>query len=493
MKIDQESGPAMMEASSEPTWTRRSFLQSTLGGVLALHAAACDNVGFEEEKPFFDGPQIDEEAFIAFNALYYDVGVDAKTQLPYSSMSGEGSTGETDPVSIAFRLQYLIDQGSTASATIETMLDHLLGAQISGLPPRNYRNLLPRLAFTASETGIEPATHEYFVIHNAMLSARVAMAAQAFKATAIEDKALTFLAKQKEGYNELLSRSAGPFLPTVVDGGIRGIDEPALDLLFGGYYEGTAFVLSYFIGDTDFIADPQVGLDTWQAMIDVQNTFVAEHPASTSGAVAVTSPLARNGSGFQYFHPLLALHPDALHPSMRDALYNVLYSYLDAALYDRLPGIYSAGPNLGGDFLDDNGLNRLAARQRRQRSQETVVTMDALAAALRLFPEASEERQTLRGWISLYASLSGILSTHGHFSSIDKNGEIVRSLFTRQNGAMILMNSTAADHLDAFLVDHGKPGMRDLFGQVVLTYQGAPIQKIEATLPLPPKPEHLFT
>ena len=58
MNNDQENGPARMEASSEPTWTRRSFIQSTLGSVLALQAAACDNVGVEEEKPFFDGSQI---------------------------------------------------------------------------------------------------------------------------------------------------------------------------------------------------------------------------------------------------------------------------------------------------------------------------------------------------------------------------------------------------------------------------------------------------
>ena len=194
MKNDQEKGPAMKATSNTPTWTRRGFLQSTLGGMLAAGVAACDNVEFEEEEPLFDGPQIDEEDFIAFNAGYYDIGVDTKTQLPYSSISGEGSTGETDPASIAFRLQYLIDQGRTASAPIETMLDHLLAAQISDLPPRNYRNLLPRLAFNASETGLEPVSREYFVSHNAMLSARVAMAAQAFKGAAIEDKALTFLA-----------------------------------------------------------------------------------------------------------------------------------------------------------------------------------------------------------------------------------------------------------------------------------------------------------
>ena len=481
-----------INSSTGPIWTRRGFLQSTVGGILALGIAACDDLGLEEENPLFDGPQINEADFIAFNAEYYNVGVDAKTQFPCSYVSGGQPAGETDPASIAFRLQYLIDQGNAASATIETLIDHLLAAQIEEAPPRNYRNLLPRLAFNTSEAGTEPASREYYVIHNATLSARVAMAAQAFKGTSIESKALAFLDKQKAGYNDLLARSTG-FLPTVIDAGIRGVDGPEFSLLFGGYYEGAAFVLSYFIGDTDDIADPQVGLDVWQAMIDNQNTLTSEHLASTVGSVAIQSPLARNGSGFQYFHALFGLDPGALPLSMTNALYNVLYSYLDAAFFDHLPGIYSAGPNLGGNFLEDNGLNRLATRERLQRSQETVVTIDALAAAMRLFPEASEERQILRGWIGLYASVSGILSTNGYYGSIDKDGQIAQSLFARQNGAMILLQSTAASLLDAFLLDQGKPSLRDLFGQVVLTYQGTPIQRIENALPVPPDPAILFT
>ncbi len=492
MKHANVRGQIPRNPSTRPLWTRRGFLQSTAGGLLALGITACDNVGDEVVDPFADLSQIDEDDFIAFNAAYYNAGVDAKTQFPCSAVIDGQAVGETDPASIAFRLQYLIDQGNAASATAETMLDHLLAAQINEAPPRNYRNLLPRLVFNDSEAGTEPASREYWVIHNAMLSARVAMAAQAFKGTSIEQKALAFLDKQKVGYNDLLAR-AQDFLPTVVDAGIRGVDETAFNLLFGSYYEGAAFVLSYFIGGTDDIADPQVGLDVWQAMIDNQNTLTSEHAASTTGGVSLQSPLARNGSAFQYFHALLGLDPGALSSSMKNALYNVLFSYLDAALADRLPGIYSAGPNLGGNFLEDNGLNRLAARQRLQGSQETVATIDALAAAMRLFGEDDEERKILRAWIGLYASVSGMLSLEGYYGSVDKNGQIAQSMFARQNGAMILLKSTAADLLDAFLIDRSKPGMRDLFSQIVLTYQGVPIERTDASLPVPPDPRLLFT
>ncbi len=479
--------------SPQATWTRRGFLQTTLGSVLALSAAACDDLGLEEDEPLFDGPQINEDDFIAFNAAYYDIGIDAKTQFPYTAFINGEPHSETDPIAIAYRIQYLIDQGGFAATTIETILDHLLAAQVSGRPPKNYRNMIPRLTLKDDEVGFEAATFEYSFVRNALLSSRVAMAAQAFAGTAVEDKALTFLDKQKAGYNEALSRTPSGFLPTFAHAGLFAVDPDGLNLLFGGFYEAVAFVLSYFIGDTEFIADPQTGLDSWQAMIAAQNTFVDEHFASTTGPLSIPSPLARNGSAFQYFYPLLSLQPDALTPSLAGALYNVLYSYLDAATFDRLPGIYSAGPADNGGFLFDNGLNRLAARQRFQGSQETVVTIDALAAAMRLFPVGSDERLTLGGWIGLYASLSGALSPHGYFGGIDKEGRIVQSMYARQNGAMILFNSNAADHLEAFLTSRGRPGMRELFSQIVLTHQGTPIARIDAPLPLPPNADRLFT
>ena len=478
--------------SSSSSWTRRGFLQSTIGSVLALGLASCDNVSDPVDEPF-DGPEIDEADFIGINEGYYNTGIDTKTQLPHSFIAGGEPSGETDPVSIAYRLQYLIDQGSSASGTIETMLDHLLAAQINEFPPRNYRNLLPTLRFTDTEAGTEPARREYSVMDNAMLSARVAMAAQAFKGTAIATKAMAYLDNQKEGYNDLLARNNNAFFPTFVDAGIRGVDGAAYSLVFGGYYEGAAFALSYFVGDTAAISDRQVGLDVWQAMINTQNTLINQHAASTTGSLQIPSPLSRNGSGFQYFHPLLAVDTSVLSPSMANALYNVLYSYLDAAVFDRLPGIYSAGPNLNGNFLEDNGLNRLAARERFQGSQEKMVTIDALATALRLFPESSRERRTLRAWIGLYGSLSGIRSLNGYYSSIDKNGQIAQSLFARQNAAMILLSSTAADHLDAFLIDQGRPGMQAMFSQIELMHQGSPIERIDTDLPTPPDFGLLFT
>lgn len=474
-------------------WTRRHFLQAALAASAASPLISCSDLGLDskEEKPLFDGPTIDEDGFIDFNARYYDAALDPDTKLPHNSIRDGVLSGETDPIAIAYRLQYLVTQAVHA-ATINTMLDHLLGAQINARPPRNYRNMLPRLAFKQDGTGIEPATQAYSFTENALLSSRVAMAAQAFKGTGIEDKALTFLDKQKAGYNRVFAQADSGFLPVFGHAGLFGVDPEGINLLFGGYYGAVAFVLSYFIGGTTSIADPAVGTNSWQAMIDAQNTYAGMHEASTKAAVTIRTPLARNGGGHQFFHALLAVAPDALTPSMSGALYNALFSYLDAAVYDRVPGIYSAAPNARG-FLYDNGLNRLTARQRSHGSQERIVTADALAAAMRLFPESSDERLILRGWIGLFASVSGMAGTHGYYSGMTKQGEPILAMFARQNGAMILYKSDAWRFLDAFLQERGRPTMRELFGRIVLTYDGAPIQRVDSMLPLPPRQERLFT
>lgn len=479
----------MPKACGSDRWTRRQFLKAGLGS--ALVAGACSDLGFEddEETSLFDGPKIDEEEFLALNGRYYDVGIHQPTQFPHSAIVGGIPVAESDPISIAFRLQYLLDDMRRADQ-VDRLVTSLLGAQISDRPPRNFRNMLPRLALT--DSGSEPATLEYSFTDNALLSSRVAMAAQAFKGTATGDNALTFLDRQKLGYNQALNGAQSGFLPTFAHAGLFGVDPQGLDLLFGGYYASVAFVLAYFIGDTQIIADPTRGLDTWSAMINAQATFSDQFPASTTGPLNIESPLSRNGSAYQYFHSLLGIEPEALSPTLSNGLYNALFSYLDAATYDRLPGIYSASPHEGG-FLLDNGLNRLAARQRRQASQELFATIDALAAAMRLFPEDSDNREIIRGWIGLYGNVDGAVSRYGYYGGIDKEGTAVGSIYARQNGAMILFNTETPALLNAFLAEHGRPSMRELIGQITLTHMGEPIERVASHLPVPPRYERLFT
>ncbi len=479
----------MATTDGTASWTRRQFVQAGLGS--ALVATACSDLGFEddEEPSLFDGPRIDEEEFLALNSRYYDAGIHQPTQFPYRAIVGGMPVAESDPISIAFRLQYLLDD-LRRSAEVDSLLVSLLNAQISDRPPRNFRNMIPRLALTSS--GAEPATLEYSFTDNALLSSRVAMAAQAFNGTDTGNKALTFLDRQKLGYNQALNGAQSGFLPTFAHAGLFGVDPQGLDLLFGGYYESAAFVLAYFIGDTQVIADPSRGLDTWGAMINAQATFSDRFPASTTGPLNIESPLSRNGSAYQYFHSLLGIEPEALSPTLYNGLYNALFSYLDAATYDRLPGIYSASPHEGG-FLLDNGLNRLAARQRRHASQELFATVDALAAAMRLFPEDADNREIIRGWIGLYGTVEGAVSQQGYYGGIDKEGAPVNSVYARQNGAMILFNSETPSLLDAFLAERGRPSMRELIGQITLTHQGEPIERVAAHLPLPPRYEKLFT
>ena len=185
-------------------WTRRRFLQLALGGVALT--AGCSDLGLETDTPLFDGPVINEQDFITLNANYYGSGIDASTQFPYRELRGNTIVRQTDPLPIAFRLQHLLTHTGNQEV-VDSMLTHLLNAQISERPPNNFRNMLPRLIVDSD--GLTPATKEYSFIDNAVLSARVAMAAQLFNGTPTGDKALSFLEKQKLGYNQALAQSSG--------------------------------------------------------------------------------------------------------------------------------------------------------------------------------------------------------------------------------------------------------------------------------------------
>jgi len=471
--------------------TRRRFLKSSLGLAALLPLAACEGLGVgpEDSDTLFDGPTIDEDDFISYNARYYGLGVDEASQLPFTFIRDGVAAQETDPVSIAFRIQYLLSDSHHA-ATLNTLLDHLLAAQIDAWPPNNYRNMIPRLVIQPD--GIKPATREYSFLDNALLSSRVAMVAQAYKDAEIGNKALQFLDKQRLGYNQVLLQSRSGFLPQFGVATLFDVDPRGLDLLFSGFYDAVAFVLGYFIGDTPIIGNPQVGLDTWQRMIDTQNTFAGEHYASTRAQTRIQSPFARNGSGFQFFHSLLSIDSSWLTDSMYNGLYNALYSYLDAAVYDRVPGCYSAGPHPTGFYID-NGLNRLASKQRFHTSREIIVTTDALAAAMRLFPEDSDARLILRGWMGLYASREGIITAQGYCGGMDKEGTPIQALYARQNGAMILFKSDGARLLNDFMRTQSRPGLQEMLGMVRLLYQDEPIVRVDAQLPIPIRSERLFS
>lgn len=466
--------------------SRRDFLKLTACG--SALAAGCTDLGLEEPAPLFDGPEINEDEFISFNRRYYNQGIDPATKLPIRAIKNSSPSAETDPLAIAYRLQHLVDEPLRVDE-VDTLLTQILAAQISDRPPRNYRNMIPRLKL-ANGTAT-PATTRYSIVENAVLAARVAMAAQRFNGTSTADKALTFLEKQKTGYNQALAQGQG-FLPFDADASVFGLSPTNMDLLFGGYYASVAFVLSYIIGGTSQIPDANAGRTSWQSMIEEQRKYMGQHQASTTGVHTIQTPLAKNGSAFQFFHALLTLEREAIPPSLYNGLYNALYSYLDAAVFDRVPGIYSAGPYKGG-FLRDNGLARLSARQRLQSTQETVVNIDALAIALKLFDEDSDERKTVRGWIGLFATVAEATGPLGYFGAMDRDGNVTRDLYLRQNGAMILLKSDGPALLDAFLKAQGKPGMREMMSDVKLEWEGAPLNRIDDTLPLPIRAERLFT
>ncbi|MCY4674054.1 MAG: twin-arginine translocation signal domain-containing protein [Bacteroidetes bacterium] len=466
--------------------SRRDFLKLSACG--AALAAGCSDLGLDEPAPLFDGPEINEDEFISFNTRYYNEGIDPTTKLPFSAIKNGSPSAETDPLAIAYRLQQLVDEPLRVDE-VDALLTQILTAQISDRPPRNYRNMIPRLSL-ANGT-VTPATTRYSIVDNAVLAARVAMAAQRFNGTSTADKALTFLEKQKSGYNQALAQGQG-FLPFDADASVFGLSPTHMDLIFGGYYASIAFVLSYAIGGTSEVPDTNAGRISWRSMIAEQRNYMGEHQASTTGVHTIQTPLAKNGSAFQFFHALLTVEREAIPQSLYNGLYNALYSYLDAAVFDRVPGIYSAGPHNGG-FLRDNGLARLSARQRFQSTQETIVNIDALAIALKLFDEDSDERKTIRGWIALFATVAEATGTLGYFGAMDRDGNVTRDLHLRQNGAMILLKSDGPVLLDAFLKAQGKPSMREMMSDVELEWEDAPLNRIDDTLPLPIRSERLFT
>ena len=464
-----------------PLHSRRSFLQTTLGGALALGLIGCDQV--EDGLETYTGPEISEVDFISFNSQYYDTSIDPTTLFPHNAIVNGNLSGVTDPVAIAYRLQFLIDSNDAAS--IETILDGLLKAQDNSITFIKYRGFVPTLEFAANEDGFQRSSPEFDIAENAVLSARVAMAANAFPGTAIETKALNFLTAQKEGYNFYLAGGDAMLFPTNGNALEDTVGGPQINFLFNGYYAELAFVLSYFIGNSTTIEDPQVGLDAWQALSTGSAAPTAQHGDSFTDLIQVAVPLAKNGGAHQYFQSLLALPQASVSADLANALYNVLYSLLDASRFASLPGVYSGGPNAQGFFLEDNGLSRLAAAG----SQSTVVSIDALAIASRLFAEESTSRQTIRRWIGTYDAVTGVRASNGLYGSVDKDDIVSEAQYARQNGAMILMNSTAGDHLENFLIANGKTSLADMIAGLSFAVEGAQILRLDEPLPLPPQRE----
>ena len=467
--------------------SRRRLLNAAAGMLLVLTIAGCDQAMDEFEN--YDGPEIAELDFATFNSTYIAVGIDQKTQFPHSSIINGTPSGKTDPVSIAYYLQFLIDDGD--AARVETLIDHLLIAQEESVQFLNYRGLIPNLTFAATTTGFSKETADVVIQDNAALSARVAMAAAAFTGTGIDTKCLQFLDAQKEGYNYYLS-DGSLFYPTMGNAITSEIGDEKIDLLFSDHYAEMAFVMSYFIGDTEFITDAEVGIDAFNALTVPENVPTDVHGDSFTGLINLTVPLAQNGSASQYFQSLLVLDPVKMNSTVQGALYNTLHSFLDAARFDNLPGIYSAAPDQAGAFQTDNGLNRLAAKRQRQTAKETYLAIDALGPAMRLFPDDERNRQTLRRWIGLYDAVPGTRSNTGHFGSVNKQGSVSPALYARQNLAMILFNTTGPGHLDAFLTSEGRSTLTDLFSRLTITHNGGPIERVSAPLPLPPPQAQLF-
>ena len=487
-----------MEKEFEPDnmhyipYSRRQFVKTAVSGAVLASLAGCDISG---DDPSYEGPEIDEADFVMQNALFYDANVNARTQFPHTALINGVPSGRTDPASIAFRLQYLIDQGDAGGSAIDTILNHLLLAQESSEAFLDYRGFITDMWFRDNSTGFQRVSPTFNLAPNAALSTRIAMAAQGFKGTEIETKALAFLNNQKEGYNFYLN-DLSLFYPLTGTAISSEIDSNKIDLLFSEYYAEIAFCLSYFTGDSITIANADVGQQAWDALIETENIPTTSHTDSFTNLISLAAPLSRSGGAQQYFQSLNVLKLDGISDSLQIAMYNALYSYLDAARFAKLPGVFAAAPSPNGNFLTNNGLSRLASDRGRVGTEETVVAIDPLLPALRLFPDSTEalnfDRRTIRRWIGLYSNVEGISATFGLNSAVDKTGTVARDQYTIQTGSMILFNTNGPDLLEDFLSENEKTTLSDMFNRVEVIHEGVPIEKVDSLLPLPPPLDDLF-
>ena len=74
---------------------------------------SCDQV--EDSLENYTGPEIDELDFVAVNQVYLDIAIDSATQFPHNAIKDGALSGFTDPVSIAYKLQHLVDIADASS------------------------------------------------------------------------------------------------------------------------------------------------------------------------------------------------------------------------------------------------------------------------------------------------------------------------------------------------------------------------------------------
>lgn len=452
------------------TMSRRTWFRICVGLGTVGFLTSCNKDEVEEPEipaePQYDGTPIDEQYFIDFNARFYTKGIHPSSRFVYDFIPhGGGMARWSQPTSIAFRLQYLIEENDADE--IEKILQNLRLAQQTQYC--HWKGLLPWFCLK-DQGGFVGDRFPIGFGENTTLSMRVAMVAEAYKNNAtMHALAMDFLEAQREGYREMYDPREHAFYGVVYMNTGAKTDYYHMDRFFNEFNSGVAFVLTYFFEDKELIDE------AWGFLLE-----------STQLPVQDNMPLAWNGSAFQFFWPLLTLDPSDMSQSHRDALYNALYAYLSDSYTRGIWGILSAGGGTANDYLGNNGLIALAEGE----TVEEMWNIYALTAALRLFPVASRERETLLRWMHAFMCIKNIESYGdiGLYAGIDKCGYRCLKVYAIDAGSMILFNSQGPTLLRNFVARESATGitMTDLFQQVHM-----PISRVNTLLPNPPLTQSL--
>lgn len=401
--------------------------------------------------------------FYNSNRKFYDVGLHT-SGFPHDFITSDGYKAPwTQPTSIGFYLQYLVNENNAIEA--ERVLNTLL--EIQSNPNISWNGLIPWLKFNGDD--ILADRNEIAFGDNSNLSLKVAMVAQKFTGNA-SVLAKQFLNNQKDGYQQMYNQSQGLFCGTVDRLTGQLSQTYHINRLLNEFRTGVAFVVAYY----------DVNENAWDNLFSTTST--GSYTDRSDGAVLTSRTL--DGSGFQYSWPLLSIPEGELSEDMKNVLYNALYTQLVNANINGHVGGYSAS-SFGNDETPNGYSGKIGitedAETDDQLSQK-IFSIYSLVPFLSILDK--QDKETLMKWVTAFSEYPEIKSEYGYYDSVydSPKGKIVSNKIEAvDNGSMILANSQGPNLLMEFLDAAGKGNkLRELYGRIKIG-----IQKFNKPLPSP--------
>ena len=366
--------------------------------------------------------------YIQENAVYFQTGqgIDPATGFPLDVLGPNApqNASFTQPTSIGFYLQFLGEiitkrlQVSFLSQTdaisqVNKVLTNLLQVQSNW----GWKGLIPWLEL---QPALQPSGNSMGLIDNANLSHSLAAFAGALVRTNLHktltkdlyDKASSFLANQQSGYQSFVDSASGVFRASY-NTQTQTFDGYADR--FGSEVRATLpFLAAYF----------NLPSSIWDNLRRSTSRYLTE-----KGRVVETFS-AFDGSGFQYFWPLLRSPEESL-PEIGGLLQNALLIYEDFMDRTGIPGFASASSLPEGGYSGKIGIENL--KETPLTLDESVGSVYSLASAYRLSPEfVLSELQKIE---TAFPALKGSL---GFYDAARANGQVSQNYYAIDQGSLVL-------------------------------------------------------